>query len=334
MSDDDYLWNPSASPDAEIERLEALLRPAAHVPVPLRARGAAWRIRGATVRRWQAIAAVLVLTAGALVVTRRSSPTPWAVDVTRGTPVIRSSSGTTTRGTLAGGGTVETDAQSSAVLTVGRIGRATIGPGSRLRLLGDDAARHLLALDRGTMHANIDAPPRYFLVQTPSVLAVDLGCVYTLTVDERGSGSITVDEGEVELVFADMPSSVPAGNSAALLDGRGPGLPFPTRASDSLRRAVAAYDADPASVAAVDQVLAASDARSTISLWHLLRRVPPEMRERVYLRLSAIAPAPASVTRERVLRAESGALQRWRTELEPGWINEPPLWKRVWARLR
>ena len=38
------------------------------------------------------------------------------------------------------------------------------------------------------MHAVIDAPPRYFLVETASAIAVDLGCIYTLSADERGNG--------------------------------------------------------------------------------------------------------------------------------------------------
>src|SRR5258705_6625276 len=33
---DDYLWDPTAVPDPEIQRLEALLRPAAYTSAPLR----------------------------------------------------------------------------------------------------------------------------------------------------------------------------------------------------------------------------------------------------------------------------------------------------------
>jgi hypothetical protein len=229
---------------------------------------------------------------------------------------------------------VETDARSSAVLAVGRIGRAELGPDSRLRLLDADASEHRLSLERGTMHASIDAPPRYFLVQTASALAVDLGCVYTLTADERGNGLLTVEQGEVELQLGDVTVAVLAGNAASLRNGRGPGLPYPVRASDPLRRAVAAYDADPSSDAAVDRVLAAADAHSTITLWHLLRRASPATRERVYARLASIAPPPATVTRERVLRGESGALQRWRTDLQPSWAVDPPWWRQMWLAVR
>ena len=330
---DDYLWDPTAVPDPTIQRLEALLHPAAYSPAPLREGAGPARTSRIRIGAWTALAAAAVLAVGGLYAVRRTSVTPWAVTAEQGAPVVRAASGEISRAALARGGVVETDARSSAVLTVGRIGRAELGPGSRLRLLGADASEHRLALERGTMHASIDAPPRYFLVQTASALAVDLGCVYTLTADERGNGTLTVEEGEVELQLGDVRVAVLAGNTASLRNGSGPGLPFPVRASDALRRAVATYDADPASAAAIDGVLAAADARSTITLWHLLQRAEPAARERVYARLAAMAPPPATATRERVIRGNSYALQRWRTDLQPSWAVEPPVWRRVWLAL-
>jgi FecR protein len=330
---DEYLWDPAASPDPEIERLEAVLRPAAYRPGPLREQDWPSRTRHFRAIRLAALAAGALLVAGGLFALRRGTVEPWSVVAERGMPVVRDASGNAAGRTLARGGVVETDTRSSAMIAVGRIGRAALDPGSRLRLLGADASEHRLSLERGTMHASVNAPPRYFLVQTASALAVDLGCAYTLTVDERGNGALTVEEGEVELQLGEVRTAVLAGNTASLRSGRGPGLPHPVRASDSLRRAVAAYEADPSSGAALTDVLAAADARSTITLWHLLQRAEPAQRERVFERLASIAPPPASVTRERIVRGESGALQRWRTELQPAWAVEPPVWRRVWLAL-
>ena len=120
----------------------------------------------------------------------------------------------------------------------------------------------------------------------------------------------------------------------AIHPGTGPGLPYPARASAALRRAVAAYDASSSSATAIDAVLASADAHSTITLWHLLQRVEPAARGRVFDRLATLAPPPASVTRARALRGESGALQRWRTDLEPAWVIDLPRWRMVWNRLR
>ena len=330
---DDYLWDPAAAPDPELQRLEDALRPAGYRPAPLREQRWPARARHIRAVRWAAIAAGAVLLAGGLFAVRRHAVVPWSVVADRGAPVVRAPDGRSTDGTLARGGVVETDARSSAIIAIGRIGRAALGPDSRLRLLGADAAEHRLSLERGTLHASVDAPPRYFLVQTPSALAVDLGCAYTLTVDERGNGSLTVEEGEVELELGPVRVAVLAGNMASLRDGHGPGLPHPVRASDALRRAVAAYDADPSSAEALDGVLASADANSTITLWHLLQRADSTQRERVFARLAVIAPPPATATRDRIVRGESGALQRWRTELQPTWAVDPPVWRRVWLAL-
>jgi hypothetical protein len=331
---DDYLWDPTTAPDPEIARLEALLRPLAHRPAPLRTEFVAPRTLRNAMRPWIAAAATLMLAATGVIVARRTILTPWQVAARRGAPVVRSAAGEISGNALVSGGMVETDAKSVARLNVGRIGRVELGPDSRLRLLDANTSEHRLSLERGTMHATIDAPPRYFLVETASALAVDLGCVYTLSADERGNGLLTVEEGEVELQRGDARAAVLAGNSAAIRAGRGPGLPYPTRATAELQRAVAAYDADPVRAGAVDGVLAAADRQSTITLWHLLQRESPAVRARVYERLASLAPPPRSVTRDRVLRGESGALQRWRTDLQPAWITEPPLWRHTWNSLR
>lgn len=332
---DDYLWDPTSAPDPDIQKLEALLRPLKHQSEPLRMETLAARPRWRpTAQTWLvAASALFVLTIGYRVATHERSR-PWTVAVRQGTAVVRNATGEVSHGTLASGGIVETDARSAATVTVGRIGRAELGPDSRLRLLDANAAEHRLSLERGTMHAMIDAPPRYFLVETASALAVDLGCVYTLSVDEGGNGTLVVEEGEVELQHGPMFAAVLAGNSAAIRAGMGPGLPFPTTATASLRHAVAMYDANPRVPSAVDAVLAAADAHSTITLWHLLQRESPEVRARIYDRLAALAPPPVSVTRDRVVRGESYALQRWRTDLQPSWITEPPLLRRWRNMLR
>ena len=61
---------------------------------------------------------------------------------------------------------------------------------SRVRLIAARDGDHQLALDRGTLHASINAPPGQFVVSTPSATATDLGCAYTLHVDEAGSTTV------------------------------------------------------------------------------------------------------------------------------------------------
>jgi hypothetical protein len=328
---DDYLWDPHATPDREIAELEVRLRSLAYRPEPMRDAPASTATRSR--QRWYgwaAAASVAILLGGWWTGTRPSALAPWTVAALRGTPVVRTVGGVTSA-TLSVGGSVETDVRSVARVAVSSIGQADLGPGSRLRLLRSAPSEYRFALEHGTMHARIDAPPRYFLVETASTLATDLGCVYTLSVDSAGRGALSVEEGEVELERDGVRSSVLAGNLARLRPGVEPGLPYPASASPALAAAVERFDSGRLDPGAVDALLLASDTRSTITLWHLLQRTNGQERERVFERLAALSPPPPSVTKKRVMRGESAALQRWRTELQPSWIVTASLWRRAWS---
>ena len=97
------------------------------------------------------------------------------------------------------------------------------------------------------MHATIWAPPNQFFVETPSTLAVDLGCAYTLTVDDEGAGLVSVLVGWVGFKWRDRESFIPAGSSCATRPRIGPGTPYNERVSPAYREALSTIDFTPAS---------------------------------------------------------------------------------------
>ncbi len=72
------------------------------------------------------------------------------------------------------------------------------------------------------MHALIWAPPGQFIVDTPSAVAVDLGCRYSLEVHDDGSGVLRVEAGWVGFEHRGVRSLVPAKAVAATRTGQGP----------------------------------------------------------------------------------------------------------------
>ena len=130
----------------------------------------------------------------------------------------------------------------SARLTVGRIGEVDVAAGTELRLIQAKWSEHRLALARGTIHARIDAPPRLFVVETPSGTAVDLGCAYTLAVDSTGDSRLVVTAGWVEFSERGRTSLIPAGFSAQAHRGTGIGTPVADDAPAALVAAVHALD--------------------------------------------------------------------------------------------
>jgi len=265
--------------------------------------------------RWLvAVLAVLLVSLGAWWGTRVLFAPSWEIAVLEGVPRVGAGLLEDT-GRLRRGEWVETDATSSARLEVGMIGNVEVGPNTRLQLLQARPSEHRLALTSGTIHAQIWAPPRLFFVETPSALAIDLGCEYTLSVDSTGAGLLHVTSGYVALEQGERATIVPAGARAVTRPGYGPGTPFDESATPALQRALTAFDFEGGGTEALDLVLAEAHPDDAITLWDLLYRVPAAQQVRVYERLAALVPAPSGVTREGMLREDAAMVHAWRTYL-------------------
>jgi hypothetical protein len=245
----------------------------------------------------------------------------WQVTRLDGSPRIGSQS-ISSRGHLSVGEWLETDANSRAQIAVGTIGNVDIDENTRVRLLETQPTEHRLELARGKMSARIWAPPRLFFVDTPSAVAADLGCAYTLSVDDKGDGRLSVTSGWVALQAEERESIVPAGASCETQLGTGPGTPYFDDSAPEFQEALKKLDFDKAAASrssALQSILNYSRARDTLTLWHLLPRVNEDDRVRVYEKMEAFAPPPAGVTRDGVLKLDQKMLAQWRYALEGSW---------------
>jgi hypothetical protein len=279
--------------------------------------------------RWQtrAAAAVVLIIASAvglwLVVSGRRSinqTSCWQVETIDGSPRIGSTS-VRNKGQLAVGQWLETDGASRAQINVASIGQVQIDANTRVRLVQTQPTEHRLELARGKMSARIWAPPRLFFVDTPSAVAADLGCAYTLEVDDAGASLLRVTAGWVALELKDRESMVPSGAACQTRPGIGPGTPYFEDAAPEFRQALATIDfgGNPSDRTAVQALIKSARARDTLTLWHLLGRVNVEERVEVYEKISAFVPPPEGVTREGILKLDPTMLDRWRDDLEPTW---------------
>jgi len=251
----------------------------------------------------------------------------WEVARLEGAPRI----GTTRigdKGKLSVGQWLETDDSSRAKIDVASIGQVEIDPNTRVRLVATQPTEHRLELARGRMSARVWAPPRLFFVNTPSAVAEDLGCAYTLEVDDDGNSLLRVTLGWVSLQLKDRESIVPAGAACATRPGIGPGTPYFEDASEFFRRALTKLDFEPndtqsSMIPALDIVLHDARPRDTLTLWHLLSRVNGNDRARVYERMAALVPPPDGVNREGVLALNQHMLDAWKDKLESTWSDYP-----------
>jgi len=245
----------------------------------------------------------------------------WAVATIEGSPKV-DSRGIKETGRISVGAALETDSGSRARIEVADIGQVEVEPNTRMRLVKTSEDEHRLALDRGSIEAKITAPPRIFFVDTPSAVAVDLGCAYSLDVDEEGNGLLHVTSGWVELVRGGRNSYVPIGTICLLRAGIGPGTPYFDDASDAFRQALEKFDFEGGGEEALAIVLGESRPRDTLTLWHLLSRVDEAGRNKVLDRMIRLVGLPKGVTRAGLMRLDPAMvdLELWKDHLDLVWF--------------
>ena len=335
---DDYLWDGSGEPDAEIARLEALLRPYRHkeLPLVLPARAPARRRFASAAMQLLTAAASLMLVVAAAWFASQVRPSGWTVQSLAGSPSVADKLiDAPTR--LPVGQVITTDAGSRARIDVGSIGIVDVEPNSRIRLITSRAREHRMALDRGRIRVLIWAPPGLFFVNTPSATAIDLGCAYKLDVDDRGWGAIRVESGWVAFEYSGRESFIPQRAMCATRPGFGPGTPCYEDTADEVpgfADALTILDFSPETDArrgpALDTVLTGARVKDALTLWHLLSRGTPEERGRVYDRMAQLVPPPPGATREIIVRGDPAR----RRPLLDAWWGELGLdtaaWWRIW----
>jgi hypothetical protein len=343
----DYLWDRSGEPDPEVQRLEALLRRFHHdrpAPVfPEVATDRRWTFFPLPLRLFPALATTAAVGAIAVVafLAYMAKPVPpagagWDVSRLAGTPRIgRNAVGGKEPSRLGIGQILETDQQSRASLRAEDIGQIEMEPSTRLRLMTMGTGLKRIALDRGTIHTYIWAAPGQFVVDTPSAVTVDLGCAYTLQVDDSGAGLVRTSMGWVGFKLNGHESFIPAGAACATRPKVGPGTPYLEDASPQLRAALARFDfADSTPEQRAGDlaiVLGESRKRDALTLWHLLARVDEGQRGLIYDRLRGVAPPPVSVTKEGILRLDETMLDLWWNALGFDDISVWRHWERSWS---
>lgn len=219
---------------------------------------------------------------------------------------------------LSAGEWVETG-PGTARLRIGEIGTVDVEPGSRIQLVSAGPDEHRLSLAHGRISAEIVAPPRIFFVETPASTVVDLGCAYTMEVDQDGIGLLRVTGGWAALEWGERESLVPAGASAHTRPRVGPGTPVFDDAPEKLRSALLEFDFGEGGRLALDVILDEARDRDTLTLWHLMSRVDTNDRARVFERIADLSPLPAGVDRDRAMALKPDVMRHWREELAWTW---------------
>lgn len=310
---ENYLWDKTGEPDPEVEKLERLLGTLRHDrPLRMREPQIPWK-------RFAAAAAVVLVVCSSAWVLTRGPKEGWEVAIMQGNENRRT--------VLSVGEVLQTDSTSRAKIDVVRMGTLDVEPDTRLKLVRSRNNEHRVALQRGTIHAFITAPARNFFVDTPSAVAVDLGCKYTLHVDEHGTGLLKVELGWVSFESNGRESFIPAGAACWTRPKSGAGIPYYLDATDRFRTALKSFE-ETGNTADLAVVLAEARREDAFTLWHILPRTNGAEREQVFTRMAAIVPPPSDVTGSGILALDRKMMDHWWDTLG---LNDTNWW-RMWKR--
>lgn len=265
----DWLWDGSGEPDDTERRLSEALRPLAVEPEcpPLPERPSLpERPRRRSI---PAILAVFAMAAGLLFALR--GPRDWPVRATTG-PCASGDCA------LGEGGRLSTGPGESLDIEMNGKGHLALAEGSNLSREPDDEG-HLLRLERGGLELSWTGPPRGVRVETPAASVIDLGCAYSLFVDDEGT-DLSVVDGTILLKNALGESYVAGGSGARARPGEPPALPLRFDAEPGFAAAMEALNRGER--AALPEALELARPEDLLTLWNLLARVPEAERPAVY----------------------------------------------------
>jgi hypothetical protein len=290
---DDYLWDKSGEPDAEVQKLEELLvryRSAASMPDFNRV---------AVIRRrpmWPYAMAAALIVCAILGAIRFYTPADrWrAMDASGEADVPHS--------LLRTGDVVRTE-HGSVRLQSPAVGTIDLGANTTVRLVESRRNRQRLALAAGTIHAKTTSQPGVFVIDTPKARAVDLGCEYTLTITPNGGGVLHVVFGWVDLTHSYEQALVPQGASATIESDGSLTVPVFDDAAPAFHAAIRNHD--------MPTILALARTRDAFTLLNLFRVATPDERMLLYDRLNQLVPAPPSITRESVRYWSPWSTELW-----------------------
>ncbi|MEZ0325749.1 MAG: zf-HC2 domain-containing protein [Fimbriimonas sp.] len=203
-------------------------------------------------------------------------------------------------------------------IAVGDVGEIELSQGSELQLVSCDSKQHRMRLTKGELSAMVVAPPRFLVIETPAGEAVDLGCAYTLKIDDQGNTILHVTSGWVSLEREGPDGLVPAGWSCVTRKEQGVGTPVCGKAPTPVRAAFKRFDLE-RDGPALSFCLKVARKEDALSLWHLLARTNGSDRELVWQRLAKLSPPPKEAPKQAVLSLDSKAMDAWRESIM--WTN-------------
>lgn len=311
----DYLWDPHAAPDPDVQAVEQALVAfrfdPARRPLPMLTRPAHNRVL-------RPVAALLV--AASLLAVAGAGLWAWRLQWPEGRSWTMQTDAASVPVDV--GREISLDGDEGAVANIARIGSVRIAPRTSFELRATRDTRHRLRLSSGSLHVRVFAPPISVVVETASGDVIDMGCEFLLDADATRS-EVVVLSGWVQMENQTGEVMVPAGATSTMRPGEAPSVPVFNDAPSGFREAAGrlAHSSD-----AVDTLVRLARPRDVYTLLQLARR-HPAAADMLLRRAAELSPPPGDVTVGRILRGDLNALWAWSDSLP---LPSPKKWWRHW----
>lgn len=237
-------------------------------------------------------------------------PTYWKVSSLKGTPLIGdipvSSSDSIKEGQF-----ILTNDTSKAELIIASLGKVIIEPNSKVVFIKGADGNNRIAVEYGTIEADMKSHNNEFFVELPSAVATDTKGNYKLTIDPAGDGLVYVTSGNVEIKSQNREAIVPAGNFVMTKKNIGVGTPFNENSSLLFKKALAEFDFGKCGETCVNTLIKTAKPTDAVSLVNMIPIVDDKYKDKVYTMAANFVTPPENVSHDSLFYYDDEKVKVW-----------------------
>jgi len=237
-------------------------------------------------------------------------PTYWKVSSIRGTPLIGGNP-VSSKDSIMEGQFILTNDTSEAELFIADLGRVIIEPNTKVVFIKGTDGNNRIAVEYGTIEADMVSDRKEFFVELPSAVASDTKGKYKLTIDPEGDGLVYVNSGNVEIQSPNREAIVPAGNFVMTKKNIGVGTPFNENSSIVFKKALAEFDFGNCEESCVNTLLKTAKNTDAVSLVNIIPRVDEKFRNEIYTTAANFVTPPVNISQDSLYTFDEEKMKVW-----------------------
>lgn len=237
-------------------------------------------------------------------------PTYWKVSNVKGNPLIGGMP-MSSADSIKEGQWIQTNDSSAAELIIASLGKVKIEPNSKIYFIKGSDGNNRIAVEYGTIEADMNSDKKTFFVEMPSAVASDLKGNYKLTIDSSGDGLVYVTSGNVEIKSSNRDALVPAGNYVMTKKNMGVGTPFNENSSVIFKKALASLDFGQCGDICVNTLLKNAKSTDAITLVNLISKVDEKFKDDVYVKAANFVSPPVKISSDSLYYFNEEKMKVW-----------------------